>query len=419
MKTRMRGVTVCHEASRPRASQWAVYVQVVIGDETRKAAARFATEAEALAEAEIAIAEVERLRAAHAVPAAAAAPAPGTFAEFAESWIDGKGKIKPATRRSYRDLIRLHVNPTVIEQLPGRPPVTFGALALRPGPGGLTVAVVDKLRVALNKSGMTSGTQRAVMRVVSSCLGHAQFLELLPTNPAAKMQKHIGSPDDEIDEPNPFTPDHAARLLTWVRTHAPTWYVYFLFLLRTGARVGEAAALQWPAVAFDARQITIRLSYSPQAALDKPGTSGDGKPKTHRIRTLDDVSGELLAELRLVYAAQRAAAFADGREPLYVFLTPSGKRARQDHKAARRVFDRACKAIGAPGHTPHDLRDTFATMHLLAEPKRLLWVSKYLGHRHITTTLNRYTKWVRTDESAGYASAFDDVPAAKRRGNRK
>jgi hypothetical protein len=57
-------------------------------------------------------------------------------------------------------------------------------------------------------------------------------------------------------------------------------------------------------------------------------------------------------------------------------------------------------------HTIHDLRDTFATLHLLKDPGRLFWVSWMLGHRQTSTTLNRYTKWVPT-QTAGHGFAGD------------
>ena len=52
--------------------------------------------------------------------------------------------------------------------------------------------------------------------------------------------------------------------------------------------------------------------------------------------------------------------------------------------------------------TPHDARDTFAMMHLQRGSDRLTWVAMMLGHRHISTTLNRYTRWTKTVANAGF-----------------
>jgi site-specific recombinase XerD len=80
----------------------------------------------------------------------------------------------------------------------------------------------------------------------------------------------------------------------------------------------------------------------------------------------------------------------------YVFVTDRGARILSDSATAERVFDRGMAAIGLAdkGHTIHDLRDTFATMHLLKDPGRLYWVSWMLGHKKVSTTTDRYTKYV-------------------------
>lgn len=67
-------------------------------------------------------------------------------------------------------------------------------------------------------------------------------------------------------------------------------------------------------------------------------------------------------------------------------------------------------AIGAAHeeHTLHDIRDTFAACHLLRDPKRLAWVSWMLGHKNISTTLTRYTKYLPdSNASSGFAADLD------------
>jgi integrase len=70
----------------------------------------------------------------------------------------------------------------------------------------------------------------------------------------------------------------------------------------------------------------------------------------------------------------------------------------------RRVFDRVIERIGLSDHTPHDCRDTFATMHLTDDWNQLGWVSAQLGHEKVTTTENHYYKWRPTEASKQYAN---------------
>ena len=87
-----------------------------------------------------------------------------------------------------------------------------------------------------------------------------------------------------------------------------------------------------------------------------------------------------------------------------------------DAKTIDRVFDRGMKALDleGAGHTVHDLRDTFATMHLEHDPRKLLWVSWMLGHKKVSTTLNRYTRCVPQIAGAAYAGDLDPATGESR-----
>jgi len=389
----VKGVSLRHDPTRKQP--FGVFVQVVIGDGEIRSTKFYATEAAArvgLAHAET---EVQRLRDQHA---AKATPPPDadTLAAYAATWLDLKTKLKPSSRYAYEIAFRLHITPVI-----GSTPLA-----------AITVDTIDALRVHHTKARMSTGTLRRVMLTLSSCLTYAKARGKIASNPAAGACREIGSADDALIEPNPLPPDVVPDFLAWVAQHAAGWSLWFLFLIRTGARIGEASALRWDYVDFDRQSATLKHSFSPVAKRHNPKGQGDGPTKTWRRREID-LSPELVAALRDELARQRKAALKAGQPPSpFVFVTPGhGVRVLTHNQAIGHVFDRAMKGIGraAAGHTLHDLRDTFATMHLLADPKRLLWVSATLGHRQITTTLSRYSKYVRTVESAGYASAFDSA----------
>jgi integrase len=102
---------------------------------------------------------------------------------------------------------------------------------------------------------------------------------------------------------------------------------------------------------------------------------------------------------------------ARGQKPKYVFLTAArGVRVLPGNDTFERLLRQGLKAIGAgkkKPHTGHDLRDTFATAHLLQSSEKLHWVQNNLGHRHSSTTLDRYSKLVETSASADYANDLD------------
>jgi integrase len=79
----------------------------------------------------------------------------------------------------------------------------------------------------------------------------------------------------------------------------------------------------------------------------------------------------------------------------------------------RRIFRPALLAVGLPASAPakdgepaergvrvHDLRHSFATMHLRAGT-HFMQVSKWLGHSTFTLTLNSYGDWIPEEDQDG------------------
>jgi integrase len=388
----VKGVTLRHDPKRKQP--FGVFVKVAIGDDEIRSAKFYATEAAARVGLTHAETEVQRLRDQRDAPP----PAPDTLAAYAVTWLDLKTKLKPATAYSYEIAFRRHINPII-----GATPIA-----------AVDVDAIDRLRIHHTKAGMRSATLKRIMLTLSSCLSFARRRGKIATNPAEKIGREIGSADDEQKQPNPLPPAAAAAFLAWVQQHAPGWSLWFLFLIRTGARIGEASALQWDAIDWAQGTATIRFSFSNVAKRRSKTGNGDGPTKTWRQRPVE-LSAELIDALRDEQARQRKAALAAG-QPLsdYVFLTPArGVRVLTNNPTVATVFKRGLKAIGrgVHGHTLHDLRDTFATMHLTADPRRLLWISATLGHKTPQITLTRYAKHVKTLESDGFASSFDSATA--------
>ena len=170
-------------------------------------------------------------------------------------------------------------------------------------------------------------------------------------------------------------------------------------------RRSEGAGLQWPDVLLDDPELepTIQIREGFCQFARKRAQEGDRrykvsglqKPKTKAsIRDIDGLMPELVDVLRALAQQRRADAFEQGREPSpFVILGSRGKPVR-GRKTVDAVFKLGMGVIGATdeGHTVHDLRDTYATLHLIAKPGRLLRISRQLGHVEPNVTLRRYTK---------------------------
>jgi len=82
-----------------------------------------------------------------------------------------------------------------------------------------------------------------------------------------------------------------------------------------------------------------------------------------------------------------------------------------------KAFKTALKVAGVPTgrFTVHGLRHTYASQ-MLAKGAPIAWVSKQLGHAHVTTTLDFYA-WALPQGDSKLASLLDPVTTRDRNGS--
>jgi len=188
----------------------------------------------------------------------------------------------------------------------------------------------------------------------------------IPSNPAAGRRLPRGDADD----------NHDMRMLTrdeFRRLHEATdvrWQPLVEFLVASGMRWGEAAALQPAHVDPVAGTVLVRQAW-------KYSTKGYtlGPPKTKRSRRTVDVPATLLSRLDL-----------SGE---WVFVNSDGGPVRYP-RFWRDVWNpAAAKAELDPRPTPHDLRHTYASWQLTGGTP-LVVVSRQMGHESIKVTADIY-----------------------------
>ncbi len=398
MKPRGTTVTVRYRDDEWRTDKWGVFwYAYAVGHVGRpKARAKFyATEAEAM---EVATAVRTALL-------DASAPEPfadevvhrqaDSLAAIAVSWLaDVKDQKDAATHKNYQGVVTHYLAPAPSHpRYPGLGNVIVSDKALTPK------AIADFLK-ALGAQGVTLSMRRRVHRALSSFCTYARFEGRLAGagNPCTDLGRRIRRKDESETPsvPHPFTSAEIATIFDHVAAAEEAWLPYYQFLLDVGVRGGEAAALRWTDLRLDRARATIAQSWCRVAREDKP-------PKNHEPREVQ-LTKRVVEQLTAWRAVQREAAFRRGRPvPAYVFTSQRLARALPDGQT-RLVFDRVMKACGITGHTPHDFRDTFATSHLVEDwNRKLAWVSRQLGHKQVSTTINFYFGFVETAKSGGFA----------------
>lgn len=192
-------------------------------------------------------------------------------------------------------------------------------------------------------------TVNGVIQTLKTCLKEGVFREDLPKDPTLG----VGNIRYKPKESGTFT---AEELKDLFKENPGPWgdeigYTLFLTLATTGLRRGEALALTWRAVDFDARTIAVE-----QALKDQVGTVG--KPKWSKLR-VTPAPRVLMDALK---AHRRASMFV--LPDSLVFCRPDGRQLGWSF-----VTDRFRKAMEAKGIDwrarnvhPHSFRHSLATI---------------------------------------------------------
>lgn len=290
-----------------------------------------------------------------------------TVAIVAELWFAdvvaavAVGDKSPTTSQLYRYRLDRQV-------IPG-----LGALRLRE----ISVARVDRfIRTVADKYG--ASTAKSTRSVVSGVLGMAARLDALPTNPTREVSpvRQASKESDSLSVQQ--VRDLRTKLAEDQRCRDRDLPDFVSMMLATGLRIGETAAITWPALDLDAGTVEVRgtvVRVSGVGLIIKP------KPKSRK--------GWRAVELPswAVTMLHRRRAESSDNEWSAVFTSPSGHLRDPSNTAAdlREAFD----AAGYPHVTSHTFRRTVATLMDEAGLSARA-AADQLGHAQISMTTDHY-----------------------------
>lgn len=198
------------------------------------------------------------------------------LADAAGKWLEqkraevGGGDLAPSTLAVYESAWRNYVQPAL------------GELRLRE----FTVARCEDWKVALRKRKGASSTKSA-RTVLSGVLGYAARMGAIPANPVRDISRIPGGKRKPV---RALTADERRAWLEAMERDdkAARWDIPDLtrFMLGTGCRVGEALALSWDEVDFEAGTVDIRWRLVP--------VRGEGIRRTAGAKS---VAGERVLQL--------------------------------------------------------------------------------------------------------------------------
>jgi integrase len=153
-----------------------------------------------------------------------------------------------------------------------------------------------------------------------------------------------------------------------------------IFAAATGARSEEWIALERPDVSVEARTCLIEKTFT--------------KGALHRLAKNDHSLRTILLSGVAMEAVEEAESLANGR-PL--FPAAMGGYLNLDNWR-KRVWYPALDSAGLERRPPYQLRHTFATLSLAAGAG-IEWISRYMGHSDIRTTLRYYARFLPETET--------------------
>lgn len=382
-----------------------------------------------------------------------------TFQTYGRYFLGQLDAVRTAsTIDGYRRILEKHVFPHIGHDILS--PETFGT------------DTIARLMAILVKRQMPYPQQVMVLKVVGSCLDWAKTDKFLTENPVPEVVEKRSTPSEyRKPEPNPLTAEQARAFLHWIefdevpanyqpagrrrgqkprqslaessrwwsrrptkkkgergrQPNRPFWLDYFTLLFLTGVRRNEGTALMWDHVFVDddGHPPAIEIAWTFSATARTAALAGDKRyrkdgltlPKGKKVRTFEPLPRPLVEMLRRRWRTrQERAGFGKDPSP-FVFTTTEGRQI-QGGLTVDRIFGLGMAAIGAAdeGHTVHDIRDTFATLHLMADPKQLLRISHLLGHSNVRITQERYMKWIHQQHrDHEFTTALDGLLSATKR----
>jgi len=265
------------------------------------------------------------------------------------------------------------------------------------------LAMRDRLAAVKRNDGRTvevpafsGGTLRIVYATLRSLLNAALDDELVPANPVMRLGKVLRRPED--GEGFAIKAMDAEQLNAFLKAAKEHSALYPLFLAGAlgGLRDGELTGWQLDDLRLEKRAADVKRSLGQECSMLDPKPSFT---KTGRERTID-LADDLVEVLTAIKADRKRRALARGWHPIppWVFVTSNGTPYSQRH--VNKNMKGVLKHAKLPDHfSPHCLRHTFATLHLIsgADP---LWVKQQLGHKSVAFTEMVYGSWLRKRDRA-------------------
>jgi integrase len=291
-----------------------------------------------------------------------------TLGEFTAEWIDSSlaaSDRKATTKNLYGTMARTHIIGAKI----GAKPLD----KLRP-------SHIDAWTVELKDRGLAESSIRTAYTVLRAVLDTAVRDKAVAQNQAQAVRR----PKVTGKEAAYLTPDQVRSLLA--AAEGSRYAALFALLVNSGLRRGEALALHWSDIDFNARLLRVRGTLARVAG--ELVVTETKTAKSRRVVPLSPTAERVLRDMRTRQLAERLRAGSMWHSTPYAFTTELGEPC--DPRNALRALKAAAKRANLPSTVGlHTLRHSAASV-MLSAGVPLKVVSEVFGHASVAITGDVY-----------------------------
>jgi integrase len=253
---------------------------------------------------------------------------------------------------------------------------------------------------------MRPATILRIHSIISAALDLAVRYEWTDRNVA----KNARPPHPRKREPDPPSPEQAARLLNLVWAEDEEFGLFLWTAFTTGARRGEVTALRENRFDFIHQQVRVSANYIVKqgARIEKPPKAGEG-----RLLSLDLLTCELFSERFQRRRAHAASCGVTVPDDAYAFSPDPAGRTPWNPDTMTHRYRRYARRIGITSSLK-ELRHYSATQ-LLTAGTDLNTVAGRLGHAEGSTTLKFYAQFTRPADQLAAAVVPTQLDGLRKR----
>jgi integrase len=295
---------------------------------------------------------------------------------YIKQWIRGK-EIEPRTRRDYTRRMAHDIFPY------------FGDRKLQ----SLTPAELREHFQELSRPPRNLGprTRQYTHQIFTRALKQAVADGLLRTNLMDSVDRPSVKRSAQVKKIMPLTDEQTARLFQ--ATEGTRNHALWLLLATTGARPGEALALEWDKVFLEDEVPYISIEQA--VSEDEAGNLEIRATKTAGSVRKVSIPPKTVRALKALKASQGRFMLRKGRRTTLVFCTL--RAVVQNPRYIYGQFQKVLKKAGLPKRRLYDLRHTHATW-LLENGVNPKVAAERLGHVNTEMFLNVYTHATKQGE---------------------